>query len=78
MTPLRAVFGEVELCNIIVWLEYCKACDRKHYMTMQPCPSCSGRGGSFGQPKSEKVWEQCRGIEECEGCEAYREHTNPY
>ena len=58
------------------WLEYCKYCKRKHYMTQQPCPEC----GVYDtpQPKFEGVHDTCHADYACDGCCAYREHTNPY
>ena len=58
-----------------VFLEYCRACKRKHYMTLQPCPECNGRGGWIPMPKSEKVADECGYLGyRCDGCDAYREH----
>ena len=61
----------------VVWLEYCNWCKRRHRVTMRPCPEC----GVYltPQPVSKRVYESCRaGSPICDGCEAYREHTNPF
>ena len=55
------------------FLQYCKACGKKHRMKLLPCPEC----GVYLtlQPASEAVAEQCKGFDyACDGCEAYREH----
>ena len=56
----------------IKWLEPCISCDKKHWMTSQPCPAC----GVYhtGQP-SEKVLEKCNADYACDGCQAYRDHN---
>ena len=56
-----------------VWLEYCKVCKRKHYMTMKYCPSCNVY--MVPMPISDNVVDSCGAYYECDGCEAYREHT---
>ena len=56
------------------WLEYCKSCKRKHYMTYQKCPSCGVY--ETPQPASSNVANTCHAQYECDGCEAYREHTS--
>lgn len=56
---------------------YCHRCKREHRVTSQPCPSCSGRGGSVMMP-SDGVLETCRATYECDGCDAYRDHINPF
>ena len=56
-----------------VWLEWCRSCKRKHYVTMMPCPSCGVY--SVPHPVSDAVANACGGMPECDGCEAYREHT---
>jgi len=55
-----------------VWLEWCPACKRKHYMSNQKCPSCGVH--YIPQPASEAVAASCGGPGpgECDGCEAYR------
>jgi len=62
--------------NKYVWLEYCPFCKRRHRVSMQPCPSCNIY--FTPQPISDKVYEQCGADYDCEGCIAYRDHTNPY
>lgn len=57
-----------------VFLEYCRSCKRQHRMTLQPCPSCSGRGGWTPQPVSEHVADNCFADYACDGCDAYRDH----
>jgi hypothetical protein len=59
-------------------LMMCRACGRKHKMTIQPCPECGGAGGHILMPESENVQNHCHGIYRCDGCEAYRQHQNPY
>jgi len=51
------------------WLEPCKVCGKKHLYRLAPCPSC----GVHIVPRkvSENV---CWSNEECDGCEAYRDH----
>jgi hypothetical protein len=62
-------------CEGPVFLEWCPSCKRKHYMIVQPCPECGGRGGWIAMPKSERVVDNCFYLHyECEGCEAYRGH----
>lgn len=56
------------------WLEKCVWCGKKHVMTMQTCPKCGVY--EVAQPKSEKI--KCMVVYQCDGCEAYAEHTNPY
>lgn len=60
------------------WMEFCKSCGRKHRVMLKPCPSCNGGGGYTPQPVSEKVYETCHADYDCDGCMAYREHTNPF
>ena len=60
----------------MVWMEYCKTCKRKHYVTMQTCPTCEVYETS--QPVSVRVYERCQADYDCDGCIAYRDHTNPY
>lgn len=56
------------------FLEYCGACKRKHRMTVQPCPSCGGRGGWIPMPKSAWTRDHCMSLSyECDGCYAYRD-----
>lgn len=59
-----------------VWLEWCPTCKRKHRTSVRKCPSCFVY--LTAQPVSENV--PCVGSRryECDGCEAYRDHTNPY
>jgi len=60
----------------IMWLEYCPSCKHKHYVMMQKCPTC---GVYFTpQPVSEVVANHCGADYSCDGCVAYRAHTNPY
>jgi hypothetical protein len=59
-------------------LIHCPSCGRKHRMTTQPCPECGGGGGHILMPESENVQETCRATYRCDGCEAYREHQNPW
>lgn len=58
------------------FLDYCRVCKRKHIMEQLPCPSC----GIYyvPQPSSEKVRDNCGADYACDGCIAYREHTNCY
>ncbi len=60
----------------IHWLEYCKSCGRNHRMKMRGCPTCNVY--ETPQPASDKVADTCLAHYECDGCEAYKEHTNPY
>lgn len=60
----------------MVWLEYCKSCKRKHRMTAQQCPTCDVYETS--QPVSNKVADDCKADYSCDGCMAFREHTNPW
>ena len=63
--------------NILVkWLEPCKSCKRQHWVVSQLCPACGVH--HTPQPLSEKVLETCNADYDCDGCQAYREHTNPY
>lgn len=58
----------------VLWIEYCPSCKRKHIFKMSPCPTC----GVYWtpQPKSEIVLEKCNADYSCDGCQAYRDHTN--
>lgn len=56
----------------IVWLEYCKSCKKKHYVTMKKCPDCGVH--ETPQPVSEKVYDTCRANYRCDGCDAYLDH----
>jgi len=49
---------------------------QKPGMTMQPCPKC----GVYlvPMPVSDRVYESCMADYSCDGCIAFREHTNPY
>ena len=58
------------------WLDYCKWCNRKHYMIQRPCPTCDVY--CTPQPRSDRVCDECGADYSCDGCMAYREHTNPY
>lgn len=58
------------------WLEWCHWCKRKHRVSMQPCPECQVY--LTPQPISERVDEQCGATYSCDGCVAYKEHTNPF
>ncbi len=58
------------------WLEYCKCCGRKHRVMLKDCPTCNVY--ETPQPVSDKVCDQCGADYSCDGCCAYREHTNPY
>ena len=60
----------------IHFMMYCSYCKRKHIMKQQPCPTC----GVYytPQPVSEKVYDKCGADYSCDGCVAYRDHTNPY
>ncbi len=58
------------------WLKYCKSCGHNHLMTMKKCPTCNVY--ETPQPVSEKVYEKCQADYSCDGCIAYRTHTNPY
>lgn len=42
-------------------------------MTLQPCPSCGGRGDWTPQPVSEKVRVKCYANYQCDGCIAYED-----
>ncbi len=57
-------------------LVMCKACGHQHRMVHRPCPSC----GVYTtlQPASDAVMDRCGAIQECDGCEAYREHLSPW
>ena len=57
-------------------LIYCEKCKKKHRMSLQPCLSCSGRGGHLLQPISDHVCNNCSENYECDGCESYRDHTD--
>ena len=58
------------------WLEYCKWCKGKHRMTLHQCPTCNVY--KTPQPVSDKVLDSCGADYSCDGCQAYRDHTNPY
>ena len=45
-------------------------------MTLRRCPTCDWY--ETVQPKSNKVLEQCTANYSCDGCDSYKEHTNPY
>ena len=60
------------MTNQIVWLEYCLCCKRKHYVTVQKCPTCQVY--EVPQPKYDGVSNTCRANYDCDGCEAYRDH----
>lgn len=48
------------------------------YGTIIKCPSC-GIYTVFITPEEKKELDKGNDtVNECEGCEAYREHTNPY
>jgi rRNA maturation endonuclease Nob1 len=56
------------------WKEWCDRCKKYHITTLKPCPSCGKY--STPQPLSEKVYEKHLFYEyDCDGCEAYRDHT---
>ena len=58
------------------WLEYCKSCGHKHRVMLRNCPTCNVY--ETPQPVSDKVYDHCSANYSCDGCMAYREHTNPY
>ena len=58
------------------WLERCNSCGRKHRVMMRDCPTCIVY--ETPQPVSDKVSDSCGADYSCDGCMAYREHTNPY
>ena len=60
----------------IGFLVYCKSCKRSHVMRNQKCSTCQVY--ETPQPISEKVYNKCGADYCCDGCIAYREHTNPY
>ena len=62
--------------NRVHWMEYCKWCERKHYVMIQKCPTCDVY--VTPQPVSDKVAEECRADYSCDGCCAYREHHLQY
>ena len=59
-----------------IWKEYCKSCGYKHYVSMRPCPTCNVY--ETPQPVSDNVLNKCGADYSCDGCVAYRDHTNPY
>ena len=59
-----------------VWLEWCDSCQRKHYTMMRKCTSCFVY--ETAQPVSDNVPCACTRKYECDGCDAYRDHINPY
>ncbi len=58
------------------FLSYCNYCKRKHRMKQRSCPTCNVY--CTPQPISDKVSDKCGAGYSCDGCEAYKEHTNPY
>ena len=58
------------------WLEYCRSCGREHRVMMRDCPTCTVY--ETPQPASDKVSDSCGADYSCDGCIAYRDHTNPY
>jgi hypothetical protein len=54
------------------WKFTCSKYNKKHIYTVKPCPSCGVN--ETVQIKSDKVAEKCHQNNECEGCEAYRDH----
>ena len=56
----------------------CPACTRNyhkpisHIMVMGKCPNCGVY--DIPVPKSEAVYDSCRDIGICDGCEAYEDH----
>jgi len=58
------------------WLQFCKSCGRKHYMMIRDCPTCNVY--ETPQPASDNVLDYCTADYSCDGCIAYRDHTNPY
>lgn len=52
------------------WLAHCRQCHKSHIWEIGKCPHC----GVHETPilRSENV--KCFHREECDGCEAYREH----
>ncbi len=58
------------------WLQYCKSCGRDHYVMNLGCPTCNVY--ETPQPVSENVRDHCTADYSCDGCIAYRDHTNPY
>jgi len=52
-----------------VWLEPCNACGKKHKWTIGKCPSCNVH--DVPVMVSENA---CYHDEDCDGCQAYREH----
>ena len=53
----------------------CRSCKRKHVMTLQPCPSCGGRGGWIPMPKGAWTADHCMSLDYCcDGCDAYKDH----
>ena len=57
---------------IFKWKEYCKACNKKNFVELKPCPTCGIH--YTPQPVSEKVYEKCKSDYRCDGCHAYAEH----
>lgn len=51
------------------WKEYCQVHKKKHIYHIAICPSC--RVYETSMPVSENVWHS---NDECDGCEAYRDH----
>ena len=60
----------------MAFLMPCSSCKRSHRMEQLPCPTC----GVYAtpQPASVEVANNCHADYSCDGCQAYREHTNPY
>jgi hypothetical protein len=57
-------------------LVFCKSCNKSHLMRLKPCPTCDIY--ETPQPISEEVYNNCHANYQCDGCLAYKEHTNPY
>ena len=56
----------------MAWLEWCPVCKRKHRVEMGLCSSC----GVYDVPRpvSDAVSNACYASNQCDGCEAYRDH----
>ena len=59
------------------WKEVCESCGKTHIMTVKLCPSCGVH--STVQIASNKVEATHTYIDtDCDGCVAYRDHTNVF
>ena len=64
------------ITDTLRFLQFCKSCGRKHLMAQRSCPTCGVY--ETPQPVSDKVLDECHADYSCDGCIAYRDHTNPY